>query len=77
MNFCKDCNHITHGYKYAYIERCTKYILHTDVVKGKYTYRSCHEARFLSHLCGHDGNGFDPKPTLIQRIKLYLAPTTK
>jgi hypothetical protein len=77
MNFCKNCKHYTHSYGHANTERCTKYILHTDVVKGKSTYRSCHEARFLSNLCGHEGKDFDPKPTLIQRIKLYLAPTTK
>ena len=79
MNFCKNCKHYTHGYSHANTERCTKYILHTDVVKGKSTYRCCHEVRFRSDLCGHEGKYFDPKPALSQRVVQFFkpAPTTK
>ena len=78
MNFCKDCKYRTRStFATIYDDRCKKYILHTDVVKGYIMYRSCDQARSYSDLCGHEGKDFDPKPTLIQRIKFYLAPTTK
>ena len=75
MNLCKNCKHYI-SYDKLY-DRCKKYVIRTDQVTGDTIYHSCHKVRFLSNLCGHEGKDFDPKPTLIQRIKLYLAPTAK
>jgi len=58
-------------------DRCKKYIIRADPVTGNIIYRSCHESRFGDLYCGYGGSQFDPNPTLIQRIKLYLAPTAK
>lgn len=79
MNLCKNCKHRTNDYSQVYTERCTKYIFHTDVVKGKSTYRCCHDARFRSDLCGPEGEHFEPKPTLTERIIQFFkpAPTIK
>ena len=58
MKLCKDCKHllIQHG-----IEACSQHISHFDYINGNHENTFCGSARKDSHLCGPDGNWFDPK----------------
>ncbi|MBA8799261.1 hypothetical protein FHW77_003000 [Agrobacterium sp. RC10-4-1] len=59
---CVSCRF--HGDSYCYNMDVAK----PDAVSG-FSYRMCYEARLKGRPCGPDGAHFEPRKTLLQRIK--------